>query len=283
MNAWSATLVEIKFDEVWINGKLQAGWSGTLFTRAAEIIRYSNAGWSNNDIARFESMLRNVYLPLVIDGWTQGANWLMLFAETTIEIGVFLNDRAVFDTGIATWRRMAPTTIYHANDGPLPISPASYLDTASELTSYWQNTTRFITGLQQETLRDLSHMTMGLGSLANAAETAYIQGIDLYGEQAPRILAGFELNAGYVNAYLDETARLGGKPPSTWTPPNWPGAAGTFKDINSVYQSGWLVAQHHYTSTGTAMPETTRLVQRLGNAATQPAYQMTWETLTHNS
>ena len=55
---------------------------------------------------------------------------------------------------------------------------------------------------------------MGLGALANAAETAYIQGVDLYGEQANRIITGFELNAGYVNAYLDEIARLGGAPPS---------------------------------------------------------------------
>src|SRR5690606_184342 len=98
MNAWSSTLTEIKFDQprrtdnnvqVWNTGKLQAGWGGALFARAGEIIRYSNAGWSNTDIARFETMLHDVYLPLTIDGWTGGANWLMTLAETTISIGVF--------------------------------------------------------------------------------------------------------------------------------------------------------------------------------------------------
>ena len=58
-------------------------------------------------------------------------------------------------------------------------------------------------------------MMMGLGALANAAETAYIQGVDLYGEQANRIITGFEVNAGYVNAYLDEVDRLGGAQPSS--------------------------------------------------------------------
>ena len=292
MNAWSSTLTEIKFDQprrvdngqiIWGNGKLQAGWGGSLFARAAEIIRYSGAGWSNNDIARFEAMLHNVYLPLVITGWSNGANWLTTFAEATIEIAVFTNDRAAFNTGIATWRAKTPTTIYDAKDGPLPISPAAYLDTASEINAYWYNPTRYITGLQGESLRDLSHMTMGLGAMANAAETAEIQGIDLYAEQAPRIIAGFELNAGYVNAYLDEIARLGGNPPSTWTPPNWPGPAGSFKNINTYYQAGWLVAQHHYTALGIAMPQTTRLIQRLGTNAAQPALHLSWEQLTHSS
>ena len=56
MNAWSSTLTEIKFDQprrpdngsqIWANGKLQAGWGGSLFARAAEIIRYTGAGWSS--------------------------------------------------------------------------------------------------------------------------------------------------------------------------------------------------------------------------------------------
>ena len=78
MNAWSSMLTEIKFDQprridngspVYDNGKLQAGWGGTLFARAAEIIRYSGSGWSSGDVSRFETMLHNVYLPLVITGW----------------------------------------------------------------------------------------------------------------------------------------------------------------------------------------------------------------------
>jgi hypothetical protein len=293
MNAWSRNLSDIKFDQprridnglpVFNNGKLQAGWGGALFARAGEIVRYSGAGWVDSDIARFETMLHDIYLPLVIDGWTEGANWLMTFAEATISIGVFTNDRAAFDAGIAYWRAKTPTTIYHHTDGAQPIPPASYLNTATKIANYWRNPSSYITGLQGETLRDLSHMAMGLGAMSNAAETAYVQGIDLFAEQAHRIIPGFELNAGYVNDYLDEVDRLGGnKPPGTWTPKNWPGAPGTFRIINPYYQSGWLVAHHHYTTrTGTLMPQTTRLVRRLGDAATQPALHLSWETLTHS-
>ena len=285
---------EIKFDSpvrsdngepVFNNGKLQAGWGGSLFARAAEIIRYSGAGWAEGDVARFESMLRDIYLPLVRSNWPQGANWMLTFAEATVSIGVFLDDRAAYDDGIAAWRAKAPTIVYLTSDGALPKSPASYMDTASEIRNYWRNPTQWVNGLEQETLRDIVHMTMGLGSMANVAETAYIQGLDLYGEQQARFIAGFETNAGFVNDYLDEVDRLGGgTPSSSWVPSGWPGGAGTFT-LGSVYfRSGWLVAQHHFTTrAGIAMPETTRLVQRVGTGATQAAVHLSWETSTHNS
>src|SRR5690606_32333201 len=129
--------------------------------------------------------------------------------EATISIGVFLDDRAVFNAGIAAWRQQAPTTIYHPTDGSTPRPPTSYYNTPERIHALWHYPDRYVTGLQQETLRDIGHMTMGLGAMANAAETARIQGVDLYGEQADRIIAGFELNASYVNAYLDEVERRG--------------------------------------------------------------------------
>jgi hypothetical protein len=292
MNAWSRTLKEIKFDSpvrsdngspVYGQGKLQAGWGASLFARAAEIVRYTGAGWSNADIARFETMLQDVYLPLTISGWSNGANWMMTFAEATISIGVFTNDRATFDAGVAMWRSKAPTTIYMPGDGSWPIPPASNFNTADRMRSLWYNPTKYIAGLQTETLRDLTHMTMGLAAMANAAETAYIQGIDLYAEQANRIVTGFEVNAGFVNAYLDEVDRLGGAAPSaSWIPPGWPGAAGTFRLNGDGYKTGWLVAYHHFTTrTGTPMPQTARLVKRLGAPANQAALHRTWEPLTH--
>ena len=41
-------------------------------------------------------------------------------------------------------------------------------------------------GVCQETCRDFGHMQMGFGACVNAAETAFIQGVDLYGEQVCR-------------------------------------------------------------------------------------------------
>lgn len=287
MDAWSGTLTQILFDQprtdlnqqIYANGKLQAGWSAQLLTRAAELIRYTYGGWSPERIARFSAMLRNVHQPLVITGWTSGANWLMTFAEATIGIGVFNDDRATFDAGVAMWRAKVPTTIYMPGDGALPVAPHKMFDTEAKVRSYWYNPSSFVPGLQGETLRDLSHMTMGLGAMSNAAETARLQGVDLWGEQRQRIVTAFELNAGYVNQYLDEVQRLGGnQPASTWRPSGWVGSSFTVGGV--AYRQGWEVAYAQYgVREGLSMPNTRRVVERLRPSGI--ALHMTWETLTH--
>ena len=262
-------------------GKTQAAWGGSLFARAAEIIRYSGAGWSSADIARFESLLHNVYRPITITNWSNGANWMASLAEATIAIGVFTNNRDTFTQGVAAWRQKVPSTIYAPSDGTVPVSPpGSSYDTAAELKSYWYQPTSYVGGLYQESLRDISHTSMGLGAMSNGAATAGIQGVDLFGEQQARIVAGYERSAGYVNAYLDKVASLGGAaPPSSWVPTGWPGTS--FKVGGLLYTGGWEVAYSHYADGGgIAMPNTERLAKRLrpiGGAM----LHLSWQTLTN--
>lgn len=72
MNGWANTLKT----HSGANAGIQAGWAATSWTRAAEIIRYTNAGWASKDIKAFENVLRNVYLPRVIKGsTTYNGNW----------------------------------------------------------------------------------------------------------------------------------------------------------------------------------------------------------------
>lgn len=72
MNGWAKTLKT----HSGANAGIQAGWAATSWTRAAEIIRYTNAGWASKDIKAFEKMLQNVYLPRVIKGsTTYNGNW----------------------------------------------------------------------------------------------------------------------------------------------------------------------------------------------------------------
>ena len=112
-------------------------------------------------------------------------------------------------------------------------------------------------------------MAMGLGAMTNTAETARIQGIDLYGEQKNRILAAYELNARYVNEYLDT-----GNTPSGWVGPS-------FKTGGAWYVRGWDIAYNHYARRHAInMPQTKRLVERLRPQDTA-AFHMSWETLTH--
>jgi len=286
MDAWSSTLREIKFAEPinpvdglpqFEGGKTQAAWGGSLFARAGEIIRYSGAGWSAADVDRFESMLHDIYLPITITNWTNGANWMTTLAEATISIGVFTDDRAAFDAGIASWRSKVPSTIYMTSDGPLPVPPSPGYDTATEFYNLWYKPSSYVAGLHQEALRDISHMGMGLGAMSDGAQTAMIQGIDLWGEEQVRILAGYELAAGYVNQYLDKVDG-GAALPAGWKPTGWVGA--TFSVGGEYYAGGWEVAYAHYAEDlGIAMPNTQRLVERVRPFG--PGLHLSWQTLTN--
>lgn len=58
------------------NAPLQSGWVGSVWARAGEIIRHTDAGWSEGGIEQFESMLRNAYMPLTVNGTDHNvANW----------------------------------------------------------------------------------------------------------------------------------------------------------------------------------------------------------------
>ena len=58
------------------NARLQTGWVGSVWARAGELIRYTDAGWDKDAIEQFGKMLSDVYMPLVVNGTDQNvANW----------------------------------------------------------------------------------------------------------------------------------------------------------------------------------------------------------------
>lgn len=291
MNAWSGTLTAILFDQprsadnkiIYENGKLQAGWSAQSITRAAEIIRYTYNGWSATDIQRFENMLNTIHLPLVKSGWTSNANWFTTFAEAMINIGVFTNNKETYDAGIAYWREKIPTIIYLTSDGSQPFPPSSTFTSSTSIKSLWNNPTSYINGLETETCRDMGHTMMGLSGMSYAAETARIQGIDLFGEQEQRIVAGYELQASYMNQLLDQMSATGQTAPGVvatgWKPAtNW--VCSSFKDGGWSAMIGFEVFYNHYAGRkGISLPNTEKVVQRL--RPTGAGLHMDWETLTH--
>src|SRR4051794_3678244 len=86
MNAWSATLTG---GHTMNNGPVQASWTGDVFPRAAEIIRYTYKGWPDFEIARFQNMLRTQFLPSLIHGTCENGNKELTMSEALINIGVF--------------------------------------------------------------------------------------------------------------------------------------------------------------------------------------------------
>ena len=105
------------------NGPVQAAWSGEVWPRAAEIIRYTYKGWSDADIAKFKNMLTTQYVPSLVNGSCENGNKELSMSEALINIGVFNDDRAAFDLGVKMWRGRAPAYIYLKSDGPTPVEP----------------------------------------------------------------------------------------------------------------------------------------------------------------
>lgn len=169
MNAWSYKCREI-------NGKdavLCAGIYGYKLLNAAEIIRATYKEWPEQDITQFKHLMREVFYPVIADFATfANGNWDAAAEVTMISMGVFLDDRAMFD-------RAARYYMAGSGDG--------------SLLHYIINDT----GQLQETGRDQQHSQLGIGLLSCVAETAWHQGVDLYGAYDNRLLKGFEYTAKY--------------------------------------------------------------------------------------
>ncbi|MDX6258385.1 MAG: hypothetical protein QOH84_73, partial [Kribbellaceae bacterium] len=95
MDAWSATIQ----DHTNSNAPLQTAWSASSWPKAAEIIKYVYGNWPNS--GRFGTMLRNVYLPEIINGSNSNGNWELSMTEAIQGIGVFLEDKTVYDKAIS--------------------------------------------------------------------------------------------------------------------------------------------------------------------------------------
>ena len=169
MNAWSYKCKEI-------NGKdavLCAGIYGYKLMNAAELIRATYKGWPEKDIAQFKILARDVFYPVIKDFSTfANGNWDASAEAAMISIGVFLDDRAMFDRAVRYY-------LVGSGDG--------------SILHYVINET----GQLQETGRDQMHSQLGIGLLSCVAETAWHQGIDLYSAYDNRLLKGFEYTAKY--------------------------------------------------------------------------------------
>lgn len=252
MNAWSSTLTG---GHTNANGPVQASWTGDVWPRAAEIIRYTDAGWPDADIARFQNMLTTQYLPSLIHGTCENGNKELTMSEALINIGVFNDNRTVFEHGIKMWRGRAPAYIYLKSDGPKPVEPPGCG------LAIWGNkglTPALTEGLLQETARDSGHANLALSAMVDAAETARQQDVDLYSEQAKRIMAALEFQAQYL-------------PPNNAKPP---------ENLEFNVHPTWEIAYNHFHNRlGYSLPKMSAVLPKI--RPTGVNHHMNWETLTH--
>ena len=210
MDAWSPVIK----DHTNSNARLQTAWSGSSWPKAAEIIRYTYTGWSSTGVNRFATMLRDVYLPEIINGVvTSNGNWDLSMMEASIGISVFLEDRTSWDRAMTKFRGRLPAYVYLTTDGAYPKGPVgSGIDTRDEIVSYWQGQGTFVDGLSQETCRDFTHTGYGISSISHIAETTRIQGQDIYPEIADRLRHTLGLHAKYQLGEAAPSWLCGGSP-----------------------------------------------------------------------
>ncbi|HEX4032560.1 MAG TPA: alginate lyase family protein [Terracidiphilus sp.] len=176
------------------NTHLQAAWSAEMWPRAAEIIRYSHAGWKRGDVQTFSDMLTKVILPLIHDGARHNVgNWELSMIEGMTGIAVFTDDRALLVHAEEMWSKRVPSYFYNAKldgDHPKELVP--------ETRKGWFGQTTFnesTNGISAETCRDLGHTGYSIAATMAAAETAHIQGDRLYESEEPRLMGALEFHA----------------------------------------------------------------------------------------
>ena len=168
LDAYAATLKSVSHHDA----RLLVGMAGINFVNAAELIRHSNAEWPEGDQDRFERLLREVLYPVIKEFYpTANGNWDASMLQTMIAMGVFLDDRAMFD-------RVVDYYLEGKGNG--------------RITHYFKGS-----GQCQETGRDQDHTQMGLCYLGRTAEIAWKQGVDLYAAADNRLAAGYEYTAKY--------------------------------------------------------------------------------------
>lgn len=169
LNAWAGRLARMDGRDVI----LAAGLNGFKLVNAAELMRYTYPAWKREDVVKMERLCKEVILPPIRDFATfANGNWDGACIKTVMAIGVFCDDRALFDRAADYFR--------HGQGNGM-------------ITHYVINEA----GQCQESGRDQQHTQLGLGALAETCEVAWHQGVDLYGEADNRLLRGFEYTARY--------------------------------------------------------------------------------------
>lgn len=267
------------------NAALQAAWGAEKWTAAAEIMRYTYADWSDEDFAAFTRMLREKYLPLLTSGAEAGKNgsWALSMIDGTLGIAVVSDDHPLFDQTIARWRRWVPAYFYNFElDGPHPVMlPEGPTD--------WNGQTQFdahTSGVTQETCSDTRQVQTALAATINAAETAYIQGEDLYTPAAIRLTGSLEYLARILQGVHGAKSSANPKPSTRIPiPPGFPGLCDGHGYIPVLTGTMERAYNAYAIRLGITLPHTRAHLLEDVRPYAQPndGRNILWETLTHGA
>lgn len=247
LNAWSHTLTEITGNA---DRYLAAGIYGYQFANAVELMR----DYEGFDLDAAASKLLSVFYPLndqflrehndahIENYW---ANWDLCNMTSILSIGALVDRGDLVDQAV---------TYFRSGGGNGSIGRAvPFLHEGGRL------------GQWQESGRDQPHSTMGIGLMGAFCETAWNQGIDLYGYDDSRFAKGAEYVAKYNLGYE--------VPFETYS---WrSGQGGGWQSQTVISDAGrgqvrpvWAMIHGHYAGRrGWKMPYVTETIQRDGAEA----------------
>ncbi len=264
LNAWANTLTGGHKNS---NGPLQAAWSAQLFTRAAEIVKYTYAGWPQPEKDKVTRMFAQQYLPDIKRMFSgryscHNKNWHASGIEAMLNIAIFNKNTSLFNDAISKWRSLVPSYIYLESDGPRPRDASWCSRNDQQIVTHWHTPSSFVDGLSQETCRDFDHTAYGLAAIINTAETARLQGIDLYSEARERITKTMELHAKYQN--------------ESDLPALCKGSSAFKGDTQGTFEVGY---NQYALKNEFSLPQTSTFLEK--TRPTKGHFHYQWETLTH--
>jgi hypothetical protein len=243
LNAYATTLESVGGHDA----RLLVGMAGVKYVTAAELLRHGYGGWPETDQKNFASFLRKVLYPVIENFYpTANGNWDASMIQTMMAMGVYLDDRAMFDRAVNYFL-----------EGKGNGAVTKYVNEFGQC---------------QESGRDQSHTQMGLGYLGCAAEIAWKQGLDLYAAADNRLLKGYEYTAKYnlghdvpYEPYLSVEGRY------------------HYKEISARGRGGFAsiyerVYHHYHDRRGLEMPYTRQIIQKIRPEPWQFEYA-SWATL----
>ncbi|MBN8579187.1 MAG: alginate lyase family protein [Anaerolineae bacterium] len=239
--------------------QLQGGWIGSLLGPAAEIMR-GYSGWDPADMAKVQTMFREKFYPVLNTPSTWNGNVDLTQIDAMLSIAVFNDDEAEFNLGLQRMEARFPAYFYLKSDGGVPAIAGD----GGDINKFWNNPTLWVDGLTQETCRDNGHHTQfGLASALHAAEVAWNQGVDVYGQHSDRFVAAMELMA---------TQLLTGNMQGTCVN-NF-----TTSDLYDTWEVGY---NHYHNRMGIELPNTYTLITTRVRQAGMNDWNIFYETLTH--
>lgn len=189
LNSWSRLQ---RFTAGNDQDRLQAGWVGSLFGSAAELMR-GYPGWTPGEIGNLQTMFRRAFYPQLNAASSWNGNVDLTQIDAMMAIAVFNEDEVELSEGIRRLRVRSRAYFYLTSDG---LRPPSIDGDGGNLPAFWSHPSKWIDGMTQETCRDNGHHSQfGLGSALHAAEIAWHQGVDVYAEHQERYTAAMELLA----------------------------------------------------------------------------------------